>query len=216
MSYPAIFAIKSYPPMKRTVLCAIAAAMLCASCNKAVDAIVKKAEASASSTVDVNGFTSYTIQNGNHYADGNSHKSINLQQQSFLVKFDSSAIYQTRSAENQYDINKLWGFSDNGGAHHEYSARIGWRWSDGALRLFAYVYNSGIVASKEISAVAIGKEVRCSINATLTAYLFTVDGTSVSMPRTSKTATINGYQLYPYFGGDEVAPHAITIRIKVL
>ena len=201
--------------MKRTVLCALAVAMLCASCNKAVDAIVEKAIGSPSPT-NASGFATYTIQSGNHYADGNSHKSINLLQQSFLVRFDSSAIYQTRSAENQYDINKLWGFSDNSGAHHEFSARIGWRWSDGALRLFAYVYNDGIAASKEISTVAIGKEVRCNISATPTAYLFTVDGASVSMPRTSKTATIAGYQLYPYFGGDEVAPHAITIRIKVL
>ncbi|MEO5783498.1 MAG: hypothetical protein ABIQ07_09520 [Ginsengibacter sp.] len=35
-----------------------------------------------------------------------------------------------------------------------------------------------------------------------------------SLPRTSTTAKAIGYKLYPYFGGDETAPHEIDIWIK--
>jgi len=36
------------------------------------------------------------------------------------------------------------------------------------------------------------------------------------MSRASSTATAVGYKLYPYFGGDEAAPHDINIWIKEL
>ena len=94
----------------------------------------------------------------------------------FVVKFDSSAVYQTSNPENQYDINKLYGFSDNGDQHHSYSARFGWRWSDGALRLFAYTYNKAIRDEKELGKVAIGSEVHCAIEVQGEVYVFTVDG----------------------------------------
>jgi hypothetical protein len=45
--------------------------------------------------------------------------------------------------ENQYDINKLWGFSE--GINNQYnSARIGWSWNNDALRLYGYVYAKGV------------------------------------------------------------------------
>jgi hypothetical protein len=34
------------------------------------------------------------------------------------------------------------------------------------------------------------------------------------MPRLASTRKAKGYQLYPYFGGDEVAPHLINIWVK--
>jgi len=36
------------------------------------------------------------------------------------------------------------------------------------------------------------------------------------MPRESTTTMAEGYQLYPYFGGDETAPHDIFIWIEKL
>jgi hypothetical protein len=38
----------------------------------------------------------------------------------------------------------------------------------------------------------------------------------LTLPRTSTTPLAKGYLLYPYFGGDETAPHAIKIAIKSL
>ena len=185
-------------------------AIVMASCSKTSQGLFKDSAASESSGQ----FTKYTIQKGNQFCDRNGYKPIELTEMKFLARFDSTAIYQTQSIENQYDINKLYGFSDNNTDHHQYSARFGWRWSDKALRLFAYVYNGGAVISKELTTVMIGAEVNCSIRISCDNYLFTVDGTTTSMPRTATTDKAKGYQLYPYFGGDESAPHQIDIWIK--
>jgi hypothetical protein len=199
--------------MKITISAALAALLLCSGCNKAIDDLAEKVLA-PSTPAATDGFVRYTIQAGNQYADGNTYKAVALTEQAFTVRFDSSAVYQTLAAENQYDINKLYGFSDNGAAHHEFSARFGWRWSDGALRLFAYIYNNGVSDSKEITTVTIGKDVDCSIKVAGATYIFRAGNETVTMPRASTTAQATGYQLYPYFGGDELAPHAVSIWIR--
>ena len=159
-------------------------------------------------------FIQYTIKQGQQYCDQSTYRPVDITEMKFVVRFDSSAIYQTTAAENQFDINKLYGFSDNGTDHHQYSARMGWRWSDNALRLFAYVYNAGVVSSKEISTITIGREVNCSIKIREGQYLFTVNDHTEQMPRSASTQKGTGYQLFPYFGGNEAAPHEIRIWIK--
>jgi len=161
-------------------------------------------------------FIQYNIFKGNQYCDKNDYVPVRLSRLSFKVKFDSTAVYTTSKAENQTDINKLFGFSDNNEAHHEYSTRFGWRWSDNALRLFAYDYNNGIMSFKELGTIEIGKENDCSITVSGDQYVFNLNGKETVMPRESTTAEAEGYQLYPYFGGDEPAPHTISIWIERL
>ena len=160
-------------------------------------------------------YTNFTIREGQHYCDQNSVKSVRTSEMGFMVKFDNSAIYQTVVPENQYDINKLWGFSE--GINNQYnSARIGWSWNNDALRLYGYVYASGVRHYQEITSVAIGSDISCSIKLADNTYLFTVNSVSISLPRGSSTSQASGYQQYPYFGGDETAPHLISIMIKPL
>jgi hypothetical protein len=200
--------------MKNSLLYALAALLLLLTgCQKTLDAIIEKG---TSSPVNSAGFSKYTIRQGQQYCDQNGFKPVEIEEMKLVVKFDSTAIYQTALAENQNDINKLYGFSDNNTDHHQYSARFGWRWSSNALRLFAYVYNEGTVTSKELTTVAIGAEVNCSIQVTSTSYLFTINGLTERLPRMATTPKGQGYQLYPYFGGDETAPHDINIWIKNL
>jgi hypothetical protein len=142
------------------------------------------------------------------------YKPVTISEMKFVVRFDSSSIYSAQLGENQYDINKLYGFSDNNEDHHQFSARFGWRWSDSALRLFAYVYNKGVVSSKELGKIRIGTDINCSIQVADSNYIFKLNGASAQMPRMSTTPQGSGYQLYPYFGGNEVAPHDINIWIK--
>jgi len=201
--------------MKNPILLAMASVMLLSSCEKSAEALIEKATTSPN-TVTANGFTKFTIKKGQHFAEGNAYKAVELSEMKFVVKFDSTAIYRTAASENQYDINKLYGFSDNNADHHQYSARFGWRWSNNALRLFAYIYNNGSVLSKELKAISIGTEVTCSIMVTSTSYIFTVDGISQGLPRLASTPKAKGYQLYPYFGGDEPAPHDVNVYIKSL
>ena len=184
------------------------------SCSKAIDApqnVPAKVQKGASKS-----YVEYTIFKGDQYCDKNTFLPVKIHALSFKVKFDSSAIYTTLKHENQNDINKLYGFSDNNSTHHEYSARFGWRWSDNALRLFAYDYNKGVMSFKELTTVNIGKEINCSIQVDSAAYIFSVDGTQTIMPRASTTPVAQGYKLYPYFGGDETAPHNISIWIEDL
>lgn len=160
-------------------------------------------------------FTKYTIRAGQHYCDQNTIKSVRTSEMKFMARFDNTAIYQTIDPFNQYDINKLWGFSE--GFDHQYnSARIGWAYNDGALRLYAYAYNNGVREYQEITPVSINTDITCSIKLSGTTYLFTVNGITVSLPRASSSSTASGYQLYPYFGGDEVAPQTIYIWLRNL
>jgi hypothetical protein len=159
------------------------------------------------------GFINYTIKKGSQFCDQNSFKTIEAAEMKFTVRFDSSAIYQTIDPSNQDDINKLYGFSDNNSQHQLFSARIGWRWSNNGLRLFGYVYNNGVVDSKELSVVSIGEDINCNIAAGAGVYIFKVNNTIDSLPRASTTTLAKGYQLYPYFGGNETAPHDMVIRI---
>lgn len=160
------------------------------------------------------GFVKYLIPKGEHYSQGNNFTTFEGPEMVFTVRFDSSCIYRTADPDNQWDINKLYGFSDNGTLHHQYSARIGWRWSEGALRLFAYTYNNAVREEKELAVVPIGKEVRCAIKVSKGVYLFSVNEKQEALTRLSSTPSGKGYKLYPYFGGDEVAPHDVRIWIR--
>lgn len=159
-------------------------------------------------------FQLHRIPQGQHSSDQSVFVQTVYDELKFTVKFDSTAVYKTTIPENQYDINKLYGFSDNNAQHQEFSARIGWRWSEGALRLFGYIYNNGIRSSGELTTIRIGDEHNCSIKITPGNYIFTINGVSKTMPRSSTDSNAKGYKLFPYFGGDETAPHDIRIWIK--
>ena len=159
-------------------------------------------------------FVHHKILQGQHYSDKNKVENFEQQELRFVAKFDSSAIYSTILPSNQFDINKLYGFADNGELHQSFSARFGWRWSNNALRLFAYVYNNGLVTSQELGVISIGAEHDCSIKVQGSSYAFSLNGTTTLMQRSSTTITGKGYKLFPYFGGDETAPHDIHIWIK--
>lgn len=194
--------------MKALILHGLLLALLFSSCSKSEYVSTPPQEGASAE------FQSYVIPANQHSATTNPYKAIETSELGFFIKFDSSCIYTSRLAENQYDINKLYGFSDNQAFHHQFSARFGWRWSDGALRLFAYVYNNGVRQSAEIGKIAIGTIYKCRIVVDKDVYLFKVDDREVKMPRQSTTTKAKGYQLYPYFGGDEPAPHEIRIYIK--
>ncbi len=159
-------------------------------------------------------FTTYTIKQGEHYCDGSALINVEYELLNFIVKFDSSAIYKTKEAVNQADINKLYGFSDNNEQHHKFSARFGWCWNNSSISLFGYTYNNGERSAKFLDSIKIGTQVYCAIKVSADKYIFSVGDKVQSMPRLSKTTNAKGYKLFPYFGGDELAPHDIRIWIK--
>lgn len=133
----------------------------------------------------------------------------------FKARFDSSAVYTTLQAENQGDINKLFGVSDCNSSHQVNSARFGWRWYNLRLEILAYVYINGTRKWEYITSVQINSVHNYEILVTDSSYVFNVDTSSIALPR-GCAGKLDGYKLYPYFGGDEKAPHTITIEIEEL
>ena len=193
-----------------TLLFAILTIFVLGSCKKAVENIKDR----FGSNAPADQFIEHNIAAGTHNTDKNSYRAVNATEMKFAVRFDNSAIYQTVNPANQADINKLYGFSDNNQEHHINSARIGWRWYNNELQLLAYVYNNSIQSDRMIVSVPLNQDINASISVEGNTYVFNVNGTVVTMPRESNTPTAVGYQLYPYFGGDEVAPQNIKILIK--
>ena len=76
------------------------------------------------------------------------------------------------------------------------------------------MYNDSIVQYTAIGFFPINTELPCKIEVAGNKYLFTISNSNGELPRTATGLTATGYQLYPYFGGDETAPHDIYIRIK--
>ncbi len=198
--------------MKNNIILSVFILFAFSCCTKEKTVIQKQ----PSTTAVASGFSKYIIKKGAQFANENAYLQTNYSELKFIVKFDSSAIYKSITPENQFDINKLYGFADNNSGHQQFSARFGWRWSDNALRLFGYVYNNGVRDSKEIAVVNIGAENNCSIKISAGSYIFSINGKTETLPRTSTIPTAIGYKLYPYFGGDEYAPHDIFIWIKEL
>jgi hypothetical protein len=158
-------------------------------------------------------FKVYRIPRGEHYCNESTFSNLSVSEVQFTVQFDSSAIYTTTDPLNQYDINKLWGFTE-GTNNHLNSARIGWSFNENRLRLYGYAYADGVRNSVEIAAIDINQPINCSIKVSDGLYLFTVNGIDKSLPRAVVGKFAVGFRQYPYFGGDEPAPHDVTIRIK--
>jgi hypothetical protein len=178
-------------------------------CQKPIDDIIEDNNEPPANTV------TYTIQEGQHFCTPNPFVTTIDSQLNFIAVFDSSCIYTTTDPVNQDDINKLFGFSDCNTQHVENSARLGWRWSKDSLRLFGFVHNNGNMIYKEITTVEIKGNINCNIVCEEESYRFTVNGKSITLPRNC-SGNFNRYKLYPYFGGNEPAPHNVTIKLTEL
>ena len=156
----------------------------------------------------------YKINKGKHSIDAPFvYRTISVLK--FEATFDASAIYQTRNLDNQADINKLYGLSDCRTDHHSNSARFGWRWYSNQLEIHAYTYLNKVRQSRLVGVVELNKAYRYQIQLLDNKYVFTLNDKVIELPRHC-TGNGEGYQLYPYFGGDETAPHDIKIAIKEL
>lgn len=135
----------------------------------------------------------------------------------FYARFDHTAIYTSRTEENQWDTNKLVGFSECNSHHHENSARFGWRWRNDSLEIAAYAYSGGERIIEEMGTISLNKSAYFSLQLTDEHYVFTLNShPPVKISRTKSCELGAYYMLWPYFGGDEVAPHDISIRIKMV
>lgn len=159
------------------------------------------------------GFVQYTIPQGQQNCLQNGIKAVNNDSLVFDVLFDSTAIYTTQSASNQGDINKLFGFSDCSSFHHTNSARFGWRYYKGHLELFAYTYAKGTRNFQSMGVININQKYTCTIVAQKGEYVFYLNHQKPTVMERGCNGGLQ-FRLFPYFGGDELAPHEVKIWIK--
>ena len=156
----------------------------------------------------------YVIKKGMHYSDQSDAEVLNKAYISVKATFNNSAKYTSYDPVNQADVNKLIGFSDCGTEHQQNSARLGWSWNGTGLVIYAYAYVNKKRVIKSMGVVALDKPFACSLKATTNHYVFKVNDVIDSIPRYCTSDSAFRYKLFPYFGGDETAPHEISIRIE--
>ena len=135
----------------------------------------------------------------------------------FNVMFDKTAVYKTVKEENQADINKLFGVSDCKSHHMDNSIRFGWRYYNDRLQLLWFKHENNKFDYGFITYIKPDTLYTCSIEIKPDYYLLCVDNTCELVPRNcSKNTDFKRYILWPYFGGNETAPHDIHIRLQRL
>ena len=162
---------------------------------------------------DSNDFWIFKIKEGKHRST-NKVKTINRDNIHFELLLTESCKYEALNPMNQWDVNKIFCFSDGGG-HKRNSARIGWRFVNNEIQLMGYTHYNGDFYFKKICVVNPDVYYDCRINCLHDRYEFIVHSDTVYMDRYLIYSN-RRYLLWPYFGGDEVAPHDVTIRVKLL
>jgi len=174
--------------------------LLCISCSKEVDDL---------------GFRVYTIPEGEHRS-GTFYHTPNDSKIKFDFILDESAEYISEVSRNQSDINKIYGFSDFGKSHLKYSIRLGWRYMNGNTELCWLRHEDGKHKGETIRIIELNKIYNATIDIQTFWYVVVINGDTTNIIRRPKGnwGLIRRYYLYPYFGGNEYAPHDITIKIK--
>ena len=160
-----------------------------------------------------NGYRKYTIKKGTHRSTF-SYKKFKGNSLVFDAIFDSTAIYTSQKDENQYDINKLFGVSTCGDRHMENSIRFGWRWINGNLEIHWFKHEDGEFDFAKIMNVELDRSYTYEIYLHDNYYFLSIGNETIQLDKDCKGKG-NNYFLYPYFGGNEEAPHDIDILIKV-
>jgi hypothetical protein len=157
----------------------------------------------------------FSIKKGKHSSNRWFHKILNWKGRTFQAKviFDDTCNYDI-GMPDQLDVNKLIGFSLSSN-HHDNSVRFGWRSQDGVIIIYAYSYIDGSRIIKEMGAVELGEEILVSLEKGSSGYIFTLKQKDLSRKFELSTSLNPTYMLWPYFGGNQTAPHDMKIRILV-
>jgi len=164
---------------------------------------------------DIVGYHEYIVKEGTHFSKGKTLDELTSSVLTYDVIFNETAIYSIGSV-NQFDVNKLFGFSDCNNNHQVNSARFGWRWNNNQLEILSYTYVNGIRDFELLSVIELNKSYRFSIQLTESNYFFKIDDVleATSFERGGACSKGFYYMLFPYFGGDIVAPHDISVFMK--
>lgn len=129
------------------------------------------------------------------------------------VIFDKSCAYLLEG-EDQEDINKLFGIGYFP-SHHQESARFGWRYNPTTdkIELLAYCYRNKERIIQSLAELSFGQEYNLKLEVNEGTYSFFIEeGLTGLVPKNHNKKL--AFPLGPYFGGNQTAPHNITIKIN--
>ena len=129
-------------------------------------------------------------------------------------EFLTDPSYLLENKSDQGDTNKIFGISDSW-HHHRHSIRIGWRYDTRLLKSICsiYYYRDGKHFIEDLGTIEQNKPYLCFIKIKKDCYSITSLDKKVTIPRTSKWWGPR-YLLFPYFGGQQVAPKEFKIEIQ--
>ena len=161
----------------------------------------------------------YTIEQGNHSANGLNFKiHNNLHQLNFKAILHSNCLYHLGNVDDM-DVNKLYGvtwslFNDKN------SFRIGWNCqnNDGKISYFAYMHKDGQFSSvwlfDEFPEIEMNFHIEFDrIGNFIRIYRLDIP-TNYSISYNFAGVGKIGYYNWPYFGGNQVAPQTMNIGIE--
>jgi len=131
------------------------------------------------------------------------------------VKFDESCLYEP--FDEEHDINKLWGIGFV--YHHKNSARFGWRAMGKIIEIHTYCYVDGKRVSEKLIECQPNEWLELDLDVFKDRYQFkakNIDGErALKNIEKGKTSFLQlfTYKLFPYFGGNNPAPHNMGITI---
>ena len=164
----------------------------------------------------------FLIKKGKHSAKGWNVGLTLSRKLSFRAKLNESCLYHFGDVDD-YDINKLFGFSTTW-FHHRQSARVGWRVKGDKFEILTYSYNNGERENKETDILGVvepGEMFFCTIEDTEKEYVYTFqkgfnENVVTKWDAKQKDWFLFHYLLFPYFGGNKSAPHDMRILIEKL
>lgn len=158
------------------------------------------------------GWMEYVIEKGNHYCNGWKVNTCNPELKFEYILTESCA-YGNDSV--QPGVNKLYGFSNLSG-NHEYSARLGWQYNDkiNKVIIYWYAYVDGVRKYDELDTITLGSQNYGRVAIDHSNYLFQSNSHYKWIPGADESMVY--CRQYPYFGGQSVCPHRMTILIRDL
>jgi hypothetical protein len=132
----------------------------------------------------------------------------------FSFEFLSDPAYTLDNKADQGDTNKIFGISDSW-HHHKHSVRIGWRYDSKLKKSIGcvYFYRDGKHFVEDLGAIEQNKPYICYIDISQNSYTVIALDKKVIIPRTSRWWGPR-YLLFPYFGGQQVAPKQFNIEVN--
>lgn len=159
----------------------------------------------------------YIIKAGEHFSAHPIKPYLGKTSFTVTVNFDESCRYNLDSID-QLDVNKLFGISF--GNHEDNSIRLGWAYNLDTLKMdiFTYTYEDGARKINKIGSCNLSVDIVIKLKLDFSGGTYQTTSL-ISIPEeqvfTYKYPALRmGYYLYPYFGGNNPAPHDMIIYME--